>query len=98
MSPPAAAELDRDATPSREQAPQRLLAIWQRVRSLESATALLLLASLWLATRPYSGMIHDARIYLVQGLSHLYPGAFADDLFFKFGSQDGFSIFGPLLA
>jgi hypothetical protein len=31
-------------------------------------------------------------------LSHVHPSAFADDLFLKYGSQDSFSVFGPVLA
>lgn len=53
----------------------------------------LLIASLWLATRPYMGVIHDSRFYTVQALNALLPGRFADDLYFHFGSQDQFTSF-----
>ncbi|WP_179401350.1 hypothetical protein [Burkholderia guangdongensis] len=64
----------------------------------EMAVAILLLATLWLLTRPYFGIYHDSRLYIVQGLAHLHPEAYADDLYFKYGSQDSFSIVGILLA
>ena len=51
------------------------------------------LATLWLATRPYYGVIHDAQFYVVQTLARIYPERFARDLFFEFGSQDQFTIF-----
>jgi hypothetical protein len=62
------------------------------------ATMLILLAVLWLATRPYAGIVHDARFYMVQALHSLHPSRFAQDLYFKFGSQDQFTIFTKLYA
>jgi hypothetical protein len=62
------------------------------------ATMLILLAVLWLATRPYAGVVHDARFYMVQALHSLHPSRFAEDLYFKFGSQDQFTIFTKLYA
>jgi hypothetical protein len=63
---------------------------------LNLAVVLPLLAALWIATRPYFGIIHDARLYTVQALNAIYPGRFADDLFFKYGSQDSFTFFSPI--
>ena len=57
-----------------------------------------LLVALWITTHPYYGVIHDSRIYLVQALGSLYPGRFSQDLFLKYGSQDGFSVFTPLYS
>jgi hypothetical protein len=57
----------------------------------------LLLATNALA-RPYAGITHDARLYSAQVLSQLEPGAFGDDLFFRYGSQDQFSIFSRFAA
>lgn len=57
-----------------------------------------LLAALWIATHPYQGIIHDARLYLVQALERLHPRDFAGDLFFAYGSQDNFTIFSRLYA
>jgi hypothetical protein len=58
----------------------------------------LLIATLWLTTRPFLGIVHDARFYMAQALHALDPARFADDLYFKFGSQDQFSVFGKLTA
>lgn len=62
----------------------------------------LLLVSLWVATHTYLGINHDARLYTIQALNSLEPGRFNADLFFKFGSQDKFTLFTaaykPLVA
>jgi len=51
------------------------------------------IAVLWLATRHYFGVVQDARFYTLEVLRSLHPAAFADDLYFKFGSQGSFSLF-----
>jgi len=61
------------------------------------ALALLTLA-IWGATHRYSGLWHDGVLYAGQALHRLYPERFVGDLFFVHGSQDSFSIFGPLYA
>lgn len=48
--------------------------------------------------RPYAGIAHDARLYSVQVLNHVEGGAYADDLFFRYGSQDEYSLFSRLAA
>jgi len=53
-------------------------------------------AVLWLATRHYFGVVQDARFYTLEALRDLNPAAFADDLYFKFGSQGSFSLFSRL--
>jgi hypothetical protein len=55
-------------------------------------------AVLWMATRPYQGVIHDARLYTLQAISAADPGRFAEDLFLRFGSQDRFTAFSHLYA
>lgn len=66
------------------------------------SVALAALAVLWLATRPYLGVIHDAQLYAAQAIAWQDPARFADDLFFAFGSQDRFTVFsdlyGPLVG
>lgn len=57
---------------------------------------IVLLASLWIVTHPYRGLTHDGRLYTLQALNQLEPGRFAQDLFFKFGSQDSFTAFSAL--
>jgi hypothetical protein len=61
--------------------------------------ALLCLAlALNAVTRPYVGLEHDARLYAVQIAERLHPGSYADDLFLRYGSQDRYSIFTPLMT
>ena len=54
--------------------------------------------SLWMLCNPYAGIWHDARVYAVMALRRLDPAAYANDPWFMFGSQDGFSIFSHLYA
>lgn len=54
--------------------------------------------SLWLFQHPYLGLYHDARMYAVQALFHLYPNIYKNDVFFLYGSQDKFSIFSYFYA
>lgn len=66
------------------------------------AALIMLIAVLWLATRPYQGVIQDARFYMVQALQELHPERFVGDPYFRFGSVNRFTIFSrsyaPLLA
>lgn len=59
-------------------------------------------AGLWMLTQPYSGLRHDAILYLAQAMRWSRPEQFSQDLFFAFGSQDRYSIYslilGPILA
>jgi hypothetical protein len=48
--------------------------------------------------QPYAGIIHDARLYSLQTLNRLSEGAFADDLFLHYGSQDQYSLFSMVAA
>jgi hypothetical protein len=61
-----------------------------------TAALLCAVALLWLATRTYFGTVFDARFYMLEGLHALDPARFAQDLYFKFGSQGNFSIFTKL--
>jgi hypothetical protein len=54
--------------------------------------------ALWLLSRPYRGVRHDALLYLGEALSRLMPERFATDLFLRSPVQDRFSVFSPLLA
>ena len=69
---------------------------------LDRLNLVLLLLVLWLATRPYNGILWDSEYYTVQALHALWPDRYADDLYFAYGSQDQFSIFskiyGPVIA
>ncbi|MFX7949498.1 hypothetical protein ABTK52_19180, partial [Acinetobacter baumannii] len=54
-------------------------------------------ALIWLLVRPYQGIVHDARLYGLQVLARVSPGAFHADLFLAYGSQDSFSIFSLIV-
>jgi hypothetical protein len=47
--------------------------------------------------QPYAGMVHDSRLYAAQALN-TWDGRFADDLFFRYGSQAKFTLFPKLFA
>ncbi len=59
---------------------------------------LILLLIVDVLSNPYAGLVHDARLYALQALSHLYPGRYLKDLFFLYGSQDSFSLFSEIHA
>ncbi len=65
-------------------------------------TLFVLLLAVNALARPYQNCAHDARLYSLQVLNQAENGAFADDVFLRYGSQDQFSIFsravGPLAA
>lgn len=67
-----------------------------------TAGKLALLLVLWIVAHPYYGIVHDARYYTLQALQASGSGAYADDLFFKYGSQDRYTFFtalyGPLVG
>ncbi len=57
----------------------------------------LLLAADALAN-PYRGLYHDSCLYGVQVMERIHPGSFAGDLYLRYGSQDRYSLFTPLVA
>ncbi len=59
---------------------------------------LLLLLAVNAVTRPYANLEHDAGLYSGQVLNRAENGIYQDDLFFRHGSQDRFSLFSRLLA
>lgn len=67
--------------------------------SLPGRVALaILLFTVWMMATPYYGIRHDAVLYSVQALLQLKPEAFGHDLFFRFGSQERFTLFPYLHA
>ena len=58
----------------------------------------LLAVGLWWAAAPYRGITHDAVYYAADALRRLSGGGLADDLFFKYGSQGDYSLFGNAYA
>lgn len=59
---------------------------------------LLVLCGFWFAQWPFTGVQHDASLYTLEALKHLQPGAFANELFLKFGSQGNYTLFPALYA
>jgi hypothetical protein len=57
-----------------------------------------LLLALNAITRPCSVTAHDARLYSLQVINVAENGAYADDVFLRFGSQDQFSLFSRVVA
>jgi hypothetical protein len=58
----------------------------------------ILIAALWLTTRPYQGIVHDAQLYAVNALAALNPGPFAGDLHLRFGTQERFTLLSPVYS
>lgn len=52
----------------------------------------------WLLTHRNFGLYDDAVLYTLQALNRIDPATYSQDLFFRFGSQDAFTIFTPLYA
>src|SRR5262249_18785549 len=59
------------------------------------AACWVLILALWLATRPYRGIVHDAQLYAVHALAALKPAAYAGDLYLRFGTQAPYTLFTP---
>lgn len=71
----------------------KFLSSQQRVVFLAYALGL---AGLWLLSHPYQGIRHDGVLYAGQALLTQNPDVLRADLFFRFGSQDEFTIFSPI--
>lgn len=74
-------------------ASQRALPLVQRPVLL-----VLVLLAVNALTRPYANITHDARLYSAQVLNQVENGSYNNDLFFRYGSQDSYSLFSLLLA
>jgi len=57
-----------------------------------------MLALVWMYTRPYEGIVHDAILYSFQAIAIRDPARFSDDLYVRFGSQAEFSVYTEFLA
>ena len=53
---------------------------------------------LWHLCHVYRGLDHDAHLYALQALSRLNPAVYSNDIFFRFGSQDSYTIFTSIYA
>jgi hypothetical protein len=47
---------------------------------------------------PYAGITHDGILYLGQALARLKPEIYDQDVFFRWGSQDRYTVFSPIYA
>jgi hypothetical protein len=56
------------------------------------------LPGLFLLAHPYHGIYHDGIVYALQALARLEPHVLDGDLFFRYGSQDSYTVFSPLYA
>jgi hypothetical protein len=59
---------------------------------------LLVCAIAWGLSHGYRGIFHDAGLYTLEALAHRDPTSLGQDVFLRFGSQDRFTIFGPIYA
>jgi hypothetical protein len=57
-----------------------------------------LIVAFWVLIHPYRGVEHDSVLYAVLALARLHPAALGHDLFVRYGTQDGFTIFSPMFA
>lgn len=49
-------------------------------------------------SRPYVGIVHDGIQYAAQALAHLDPTIYRNDIYFRWGSQDQYTLFSPIFA
>jgi hypothetical protein len=83
-------------TLARRALPQAVAAL--RALGDRPGTLLLTLFALNAVTLPYGGIINDAQLYAAQALHRLDDTVLGDDLFFRYGSQDQFSLFSAVVA
>ncbi len=76
---------------------QRALAVLHDL-TIHPRRLFLALLALNALTLPYADLTHDAHLYGLQVLHRIDGGRFADDLFFRDGSQDRYPLFSPIAA
>jgi hypothetical protein len=69
----------------------------QGAAALALAALGLCVAAVWILQRPYRGLNHDSVLYALSALAQLHA-TLAHDVFLRFGSQDSYTVFGPLFA
>ncbi|HEY4210555.1 MAG TPA: hypothetical protein VGM84_03660 [Steroidobacteraceae bacterium] len=47
---------------------------------------------------PYEGLVHDSTLYSFMALARLHPDSLGHDVFLSQGSQDQYTLFGPIAA
>lgn len=53
---------------------------------------------IWMLEHPYIGLINDAILYALGAFARLHPVSLGHDIFLSHGSQNGYTIFSPLVA
>ena len=53
---------------------------------------------IWNLSHLYRGLDHDAHLYALQALARLNPQIYANDIFFRYGSQDSYTVFTSIYA
>src|SRR5687768_8565425 len=69
-----------------------------RQATLVAFTWIALVAACFALTRPYLGIVHDGILYAAQALARADAAIFRDDVYFRWGSQDRYTLFSPLFA
>ncbi len=76
---------------------RRIEIAWGRlVASNTTLFFILLAANAW--ALPYSGLVHDARLYAIQLVNRIDGGSFSGDLYLRFGTQDRYTLFSTVAA
>ena len=57
-----------------------------------------LVTACFVLARPYLGIMHDGILYAAQALARADPQIYRDDVYFRSGSQDRYTLFTPILA
>jgi hypothetical protein len=65
---------------------------------LDAAAWCALVAAAFVLAHPYGGIVHDGILYFAQALARIRPEIYAPDIFFKWGSQDRYSVFSPIYS
>jgi hypothetical protein len=93
-------DLDADPSNSMNHQPSSSSRLDQTLAGIVARPALfaLVLLALRLVAYPYAGLIHDAMLYAAQVQNQASGQSLQADLFFQFGSQDGYSVFSRAAA
>lgn len=71
---------------------------WRALTPGARGLAPVLLLAFWVVAHPWTGLRHDGILYAAQAMLHLQPDVFRGDLFFAWGSQDDYTLFGRIYA
>lgn len=65
---------------------------------VRASTWCAIVAAVFSLAHSYTGIRHDGIMYLAQALARLHPEIFHADVFFRWGSQDQYTLFSPLYS